>query len=108
MLFFTNLHILQKIWIGLGFIFAAFVTIFAEKAKIPPKGGSGVFVYPGLRSVNLPHPGYFVFDPFRVGGMVHYQGVSASSSGSFVSGGFETFRLTAGILSHLHCTTTGD
>ncbi|MGM0651097.1 MAG: hypothetical protein ACQES1_11410, partial [Bacteroidota bacterium] len=52
----------------MGFIFGAFVTIFAEKAKIPPKGGSGVFVYPGLRSVNLPHPGLFVFDPFRVGG----------------------------------------
>ncbi|MGM0650081.1 MAG: hypothetical protein ACQES1_06180 [Bacteroidota bacterium] len=27
-----------------------------------------MFVYPGLRSVNLPHPGSFIFDPFRVGG----------------------------------------
>src|SRR6056297_3856369 len=51
----------------------AFVTKFAEKANLCAKRVCGGRITPGLRSVNLPHPGLFLFDPFRV--MSHLAGV---------------------------------
>ncbi|MFO7790925.1 MAG: hypothetical protein R6V32_10165, partial [Bacteroidales bacterium] len=44
------------------------------RIKNPAKRVCGAVLTPGLRSVNLPHPGLFIFDPFRVGGLCGIRG----------------------------------